>query len=122
MNDKKLLRVGIVGTVIAAVCCFTPLLVLLVVGVGLSVIVGWLDYALFPALFASMGLTAYALYLRSGSLGPSPKAMIAGGVIVLSALIIWLEFRYELRISIAAAAVVALYAVYLRSATLRRTS
>ena len=110
------------GAVVAALSCVTPVLVVLLTTVGLSALVGWLDYALFPALFASMGLTAYALYLRSGSLGPSPKAMIAGGVIVLSALIIWLEFRYALRISIAAAAVVALYAVYLRSATLRRTS
>ncbi len=43
-------RVGIIGAVVAAVCCFTPLLVVLVTVVGWSAIVGYLDYVLFPAL------------------------------------------------------------------------
>ena len=29
MKDRKLLRVGLIGTAIAAICCFTPALVLL---------------------------------------------------------------------------------------------
>ncbi len=29
MNEQKLLRLGIFGTVVAALCCFTPVLVLL---------------------------------------------------------------------------------------------
>ena len=55
---------GITGTVVAAICCFTPLLVVLLGGIGLSALVGWLDYVLFPALFASLGLVAYAYFLR----------------------------------------------------------
>ncbi|MDA2916579.1 mercury resistance system transport protein MerF [Nitrospinae bacterium AH_259_B05_G02_I21] len=43
-------RVGIIGAVVAAVCCFTPLLVILVTVVGWSALVGYLDYVLFPAL------------------------------------------------------------------------
>lgn len=43
-------RVGIIGAAVAAVCCLTPLLVLLVSAVGLSALVGYLDYVLFPAL------------------------------------------------------------------------
>ena len=43
-------RTGIIGAVVAAVCCLTPLLVVLVSTVGLSAIVGYLDYVLFPAL------------------------------------------------------------------------
>jgi chromate transport protein ChrA len=113
-KDKKMLRTGSIGVAIAAICCFTPALVVLVGFVGLSAIVGWLDYGLFPILFASMGLVAYALYLRSGRKGPSPTAVIVVVVVGLSALLFWLEFRYALRISIAAAAVVAAYAYYLR--------
>ena len=64
MKNEKLLRFGVVGTVIAALCCFTPVLVLLFAAVGLSWAVGYLDYVLFPALFAFLGLTGYALWRR----------------------------------------------------------
>jgi mercuric ion transport protein len=64
MNHEKLLRFGIVGTIIAALCCFTPVLVLLFAAVGLSWAVGYLDYVLFPALFAFIALTAYALWRK----------------------------------------------------------
>ena len=115
MNDRKLLRNGLMGSVIAAMCCFTPVLVVLFGFVGLSAIVGGLDYVLFPALFSSMGLVAFALYLRSGRMGPSPKAIVVVTVAALSALLFWLEFRYALRISIVAAGAVAAYGFYLRA-------
>ena len=113
-KDRNLLRTGSIGTAVAAICCFTPALVVLVGFAGLSAIVGWLDYGLFPMLFASMGLIAFALHLRAGTKGPSPKAVIVIAVTALSALLFWLEFRYALRISIAAAVAVAAYAYYLR--------
>ena len=122
MNDKKLLRTGSIGATIAAICCFTPALVVLVGFVGLSAVVGWLDYGLFPILFAFMGLVAYALYLRSGRKGPSPTAPIVAAVIALSALLFWLEFQYALRISIAVALAVAAYAYYLRVCVRRQNS
>lgn len=62
MKGKNLLKIGIVGTVIAAVCCFTPLLVILVSAVGLSAIIGKLDIVLLPALAIFMGITVYALW------------------------------------------------------------
>ena len=49
-RNKKLFGVGIAGTVIAALCCFTPVLVILFGVVGLSALVGYLDYVLLPAL------------------------------------------------------------------------
>ena len=122
MNDRKLLRTGIAGSAIAAVCCFTPALVVLFGFAGLSAFVGWLDYGLFPMLFASMGVVAYALYMRFGRKGPSPKAIIIVAVVALSALLFWLEFRYALRISIAAAVAVAAYAYYLRACVRRQNS
>ena len=64
MKDKTLLRTGITGTVIAAVCCFTPVLVIAFGVAGLSAWLGYADYVLLPALAFFMGLTAYALYRR----------------------------------------------------------
>ncbi len=76
MNDKKLLSIGIGGTVVAALCCFTPILVVLLGAVGLSAALGWLDYVLFPALAFFVGLTIYAAYQRqkrqAQSLEPHP--------------------------------------------------
>ncbi len=64
MNDKTLLGIGIGGTAVAALCCFTPILVVLLGAVGLSAALGWLDYVLFPALVFFIGLTIYAVHRR----------------------------------------------------------
>jgi len=61
MNNRTLLKTGIAGTVIAALCCFTPVLVLLLGVVGLSAWIGWLDYVLMPALLVFVGIAIYAL-------------------------------------------------------------
>ncbi len=64
MTDKGLLKIGIIGTVIAAICCFTPVLVILLATVGLSAVLRWLDFVLIPALLIFLGITAYALWQR----------------------------------------------------------
>lgn len=61
---SRLLRVGVVGAIITALCCFTPALVILVGVVGLSAIAGYLDLVLFPALGAFVLLTILALWKR----------------------------------------------------------
>jgi len=48
--NKSLLKTGIIGSVIAALCCFTPILVILFGALGLSALIGYLDYVLFPLL------------------------------------------------------------------------
>ena len=60
----SLLKVGIIGSVIAAVCCFTPILVVLLGLVGASALVGYLDYVLLPALVLFLGVLIYALVKR----------------------------------------------------------
>ncbi len=65
MKDRTLLRTGIIGSAVAAVCCFTPALVVLVTAVGASAVIGYLDFVLFPALGLFLALTGYALYLRT---------------------------------------------------------
>ena len=67
ITNRALLRTGIIGTVIAALCCFTPLLVVLLGVVGLSAWLGRLDYVLFPALAVFIGITIYALVRRAKS-------------------------------------------------------
>ena len=64
MDQKNLLKTGVIGTVIAALCCFTPVLVILFGAVGLAAVIGYLDYVLFPALAFFVLLTIYALWRR----------------------------------------------------------
>lgn len=63
-NPNTLLKIGLGGSVVAALCCFTPLLVVLLGLVGLSALTGHLDYVLFPALAAFIALALYALHKK----------------------------------------------------------
>ncbi|NND43037.1 MAG: mercury resistance system transport protein MerF [Silicimonas sp.] len=56
---------GIIGTIIVALCCFTPILVILFGAVGLAAVVGYLDLVLFPALGIFILLTIYALWRKN---------------------------------------------------------
>lgn len=73
MTDRKLLGTGIIGTGIAAICCFTPVLVILLGAVGLSAWLAWLDYVLLPALVLFLATTGVALF-RMWRHKASPKA------------------------------------------------
>lgn len=64
MKDATIVKTGIVGTVIAAICCATPVLVVVLGAIGLSAWVGVLDYVLFPALAVFLGITGYGLWRR----------------------------------------------------------
>ena len=64
MKDKLVLT-GLIGTVIAALCCFTPVLLVLLGAVGLSALTGILDYVLIPALLFFVLLTIYALVRKN---------------------------------------------------------
>ena len=64
MNNNKLLATGVIGTVLAAICCFTPVLVIAFGALGLAAAVAYLDLALFPMLAFFIALTGYALWRR----------------------------------------------------------
>ncbi len=64
MDNQTLLNTGVAGSVVAALCCATPILVILFGVLGLSAWVGWLDYVLIPALVVFIGITIYALHRR----------------------------------------------------------
>ena len=61
---RRLLGIGVVGTVVTALCCFTPLLVVLLGATALAGVLGWLDLVLIPALLVFLGITVYALSKR----------------------------------------------------------
>jgi mercuric ion transport protein len=64
MKNGTMLKTGVTCTCVTAICCFTPVLVILLGTVGLSALVGYLDYVLLPALALFIGITAYALVMR----------------------------------------------------------
>jgi len=68
MNNRTLLKTGVAGSVIAAVCCATPILVILLGALGLSAWAGGLDYVLIPALVIFVGITIYAWRRRQAEL------------------------------------------------------
>lgn len=74
MKDGTILRTGIVGSIVAAVCCFTPALVVLFGVLGLSAWLGWADYVLFPALALFLAMTAYGPWRRQRAAAPKTRA------------------------------------------------
>ena len=59
-----MLKTGIIGAAIAAICCFTPALVLVLGGLGLASALVWADYILLPMLAMSLALIGAALWKR----------------------------------------------------------
>jgi mercuric ion transport protein len=68
MTARSLLQIGIVGTIVTAICCFTPLLAILLGAIGLSRAIGLLDFVLLPALGLFIVITGYGLWKRYRSL------------------------------------------------------
>jgi mercuric ion transport protein len=63
-NSRITLKTGIIGSVVTAICCATPILVLALGAFGLSAWLGWVDYVLLPMLAVFIGMTAYGLWRR----------------------------------------------------------
>lgn len=61
MNDRRWLVTGAAGSFVAALCCFTPVLVVLLGAVGLSAWLAWLDYVLLPVLVVCLAIALAAL-------------------------------------------------------------
>lgn len=64
MSNKFLLKFGIFGAVLAALCCFTPLLPIVLSALGLTGLLGVLytDAVLLPALVFFIVLSGYAFW------------------------------------------------------------
>ena len=66
-QNTKLLGTGVAGALLSTLCCFTPVLVIMLSAVGLTAFVAKLDYVLIPVFVASIGLVIFALVRRRHS-------------------------------------------------------
>lgn len=62
MKPKTTFIASLTGTIVVALCCFTPFLVLILGTIGLGAWIGYLDYVLLPALGALVGLTLWSYW------------------------------------------------------------
>lgn len=60
---------GGIGAGVAAICCATPVLLIILPALGLAAWLGWIDWVLFPALAAFLGLAffGYRQYRREAA-------------------------------------------------------
>jgi mercuric ion transport protein len=63
-RGRALITTGVVGALVAAVCCATPLLAVLFSAVGLTAWLAKAEYVVIPALILCLGLIALGLYRR----------------------------------------------------------
>ena len=63
-KGEHLLKLGIAGTILACVACFTPAAVALLGLLGLAGWAGYLDYVLFPLLGLFLILLGYGYWQR----------------------------------------------------------
>ena len=59
-HSKKAFMSAVVGTVLVVLCCFTPVLVIVLSILGVGFLTSYLDYVLFPALVVMLIVTIMA--------------------------------------------------------------
>jgi len=64
MNDRSLIASGAIGALATAICCATPLLAVVLGGIGLTAWVTKADYVLIPVLFLCLAVLVLGLYRR----------------------------------------------------------
>ncbi len=64
MNDRSLITTGAIGAALAAICCATPILVVVLGGIGLSAWLAKADYVVIPVLLLGIALLGLGLYRR----------------------------------------------------------
>lgn len=60
MKNSTLFKTGLIGSLVAALCCFTPVLVILLPALGLAAWVGYIDLVVLPLLAGFVVLTVVA--------------------------------------------------------------
>jgi mercuric ion transport protein len=68
MSSNRLIWTGVAGAAVAAICCFTPALVVVLGGIGLSAWLAWADKLVLPAAAVFIAIAVLGFYrLRHGS-------------------------------------------------------
>jgi mercuric ion transport protein len=70
MTDRSLIATGGVGAVLAAICCATPPLVVVLGSIGLTTWLARADYIVMSVLFLAVALLAFGLYRRVRDVSP----------------------------------------------------
>jgi mercuric ion transport protein len=68
MKDHALIATGAVGVVVAAICCATPVLALMLAALGLAVWATKADFVVIPLLLISLGLVGFGIFRRRAKL------------------------------------------------------
>src|SRR5439155_24449579 len=63
-QNTKLIGTGVAGALLSMLCCFTPVLVIVLSALGLAAFVAKLDYVLVPVFGESIALTIFAQVRR----------------------------------------------------------
>jgi mercuric ion transport protein len=74
MTDRSLITTGAIGAALAAICCATPLLAVVLGGIGLSAWLVKADYIVMPVLFLGIALVGLGLYRRHVATFGTPGA------------------------------------------------
>ena len=64
MTDRPLISTGAISAALAAICCATPLLAIVLGSVGFSAWLAKADYLVTPMLLLGIALVAFGLYRR----------------------------------------------------------
>jgi mercuric ion transport protein len=64
MADRSLIATGAISAILAAICCATPLLAVVLGGIGLTAWLAKADYVVMPVLFVGVALVGLGLYRR----------------------------------------------------------
>ena len=59
--SSKMFKTGVLGGILTAICCLTPILVIIFSAVGLAAAIKYLDFVLFPLLAIFIILTIVGL-------------------------------------------------------------
>jgi mercuric ion transport protein len=64
MTDRSLITTGAIGAILAAICCATPLLAVVLGGIGLTAWLAKADYVVTPVLFLGVALVGLGFCRR----------------------------------------------------------
>jgi mercuric ion transport protein len=64
MTDRSLITTGAIGTVLAAICCATPLLAIVLGSIGLTAWLAKADYIVMGVLLLGVALVGIGLHRR----------------------------------------------------------
>jgi mercuric ion transport protein len=67
MDDRSLIATGVIGAVLAAICCAAPILAVVLGGIGLTAWLANADYVVIPVLILGLALVGLGLYRRHGA-------------------------------------------------------